>query len=101
MGTQIISGVFQSSFELTGYITNDNMEWAEIIRLFQSSFELTGYITESCREAGSYKEQVSKLFRAYGLYNSYIRKPHIYSIIMFQSSFELTGYITYITISQW
>ena len=38
------------------------------MELFQSSFELTGYITWSqcnCR----YYERVSKLFRAYGLYN--------------------------------
>ena len=36
---------------------------------FQSSFELTGYIT---REAKGYEGKtvdVSKLFRAYGLYN--------------------------------
>ena len=37
---------------------------------------------------------VSKLFRAYGLYND---KPYYFDdkkVTMFQSSFELTGYIT-------
>ena len=37
---------FQSSFELTGYITTmDNLTDKFILR-FQSSFELTGYITQ-------------------------------------------------------
>ena len=36
---------------------------------FQSSFELTGYITNFYRLA-TYSYEVSKLFRAYGLYNS-------------------------------
>ena len=40
--------------------------------VFQSSFELTGYITEITK-AGIYEhELVSKLFRAYGLYNIHI-----------------------------
>ena len=37
---------------------------------------------------------VSKLFRAYGLYNS-DEAVEIVLKTMFQSSFELTGYITY------
>ena len=37
---------------------------------------------------------VSKLFRAYRLYNLYGRWSITESIITFQSSFELTGYIT-------
>ena len=36
---------------------------------------------------------VSKLFRAYGLYNVYMINPKPEEI-SFQSSFELTGYIT-------
>ena len=37
---------FQSSFELTGYITRGNiMVTGKITVTFQSSFELTGYIT--------------------------------------------------------
>ena len=43
---------FQSSFELTGYITNP--EHMDMLRdAFQSSFELTGYIThekETCSQ---------------------------------------------------
>ena len=36
---------FQSSFELTGYITTSDLyTTADLVR-FQSSFELTGYIT--------------------------------------------------------
>ena len=37
---------------------------------------------------------VSKLFRAYGLYNVRKAVPIIIRKILFQSSFELTGYIT-------
>ena len=62
--------LFQSSFELTGYITNKSGEYATEGISFQSSFELTGYITK--QEAG----QKAIIFK-------------------FQSSFELTGYITY------
>ena len=36
---------FQSSFELTGYITLKLMSKSSIYSMFQSSFELTGYIT--------------------------------------------------------
>ena len=38
-------------------------------------------------------DSVSKLFRAYGLYNSYQQDVYEENI-KFQSSFELTGYIT-------
>ena len=111
--------MFQSSFELTGYITSD---YVIIIRFsiskFQSSFELTGYITTSSSITLSVIDIVSKLFRAYGLYNNiklYIVDKY-YEIVSklfrayglyntkgeklwktqkkFQSSFELTGYIT-------
>ena len=61
--------VFQSSFELTGYITYYISTISSSISLFQSSFELTGYITY-------YISTISS------------------SISLFQSSFELTGYIT-------
>ena len=61
--------MFQSSFELTGYITiqfcSDFFENFG----FQSSFELTGYITNQWIES-VLNMTVSKLFRAYGLYNS-------------------------------
>ena len=36
---------FQSSFELTGYITTLGLKRHSFLLLFQSSFELTGYIT--------------------------------------------------------
>ena len=39
--------------------------------------------------------EVSKLFRAYGLYNDFSGSLNISVGILFQSSFELTGYITY------
>ena len=61
---------------------------------FQSSFELTGYITYQLLNANLKKKQVSKLFRAYGLYNTSF-SSFLQSLSMFQSSFELTGYITY------
>ena len=61
---------------------------------FQSSFELTGYITKISNIAKDAVFNVSKLFRAYGLYNE--NKKYYYKHISdeFQSSFELTGYIT-------
>ena len=37
--------------------------------MFQSSFELTGYITGRKKEDYEEINNVSKLFRAYGLYN--------------------------------
>ena len=39
------STTFQSSFELTGYITINPMQAPSTPQKFQSSFELTGYIT--------------------------------------------------------
>ena len=38
--------------------------------MFQSSFELTGYITVLKTSDENEDDDVSKLFRAYGLYNS-------------------------------
>ena len=60
---------FQSSFELTGYITSLLVRSRKNMIEFQSSFELTGYITEEV------------------LYGTFM-------VNTFQSSFELTGYIT-------
>ena len=40
-----------------------------IILKFQSSFELMGYITMYYFQESDFAEDVSKLFRAYGLYN--------------------------------
>ena len=43
------------------------------IIMFQSSFELTGYITtEYCISVNMIDASVSKLFRAYRLYNEYM-----------------------------
>ena len=61
--------------------------------MFQSSFELTGYITVSVVGISKVVKNVSKLFRAYGLYNV-VNRQHIDIQNQFQSSFELTGYIT-------
>ena len=44
------------------------MEPEEALK-FQSSFELTGYITTITSIFRAYRTGVSKLFRAYGLYN--------------------------------
>ena len=61
---------FQSSFELTGYITNGTFRLSNIsLEEFQSSFELTGYITVNEPINIIIILNVSKLFRAYGLYN--------------------------------
>ena len=61
--------MFQSSFELTGYITHhDAHTFAQLG--FQSSFELTGYITAALAKNELGIKVVSKLFRAYRLYNN-------------------------------
>ena len=93
--------LFQSSFELTGYITEMiYLIPGYVCREFQSSFELTGYITKYYDVRKIYSNWVSKLFRAYGLYN--INTTHCTkSISQFQSSFELTGYITEHSCSKW
>ena len=93
----VMAGVFQSSFELTGYITIRLEMRISYLILFQSSFELTGYITADDLIRQGMTFEVSKLFRAYRLYNCYIIGC-ISTRIWFQSSFELTGYITIITI---
>ena len=64
----IIFRMFQSSFELTGYITQNLQCIMNHHTGFQSSFELTGYITTTNTNA-TVNFSVSKLFRAYGLYN--------------------------------
>ena len=61
--------------------------------MFQSSFELTSYITEMKRLLDISYNAVSKLFRAYELYN-YDKAVDKSIDILFQSSFELTSYIT-------
>ena len=63
------------------------------LKEFQSSFELTGYITAE-RRSDKERRLVSKLFRAYGLYNLILAISTRPLGAMFQSSFELTGYIT-------
>ena len=63
------------------------------MELFQSSFELTGYITMLEYYFTVYAYSVSKLFRAYGLYNDVFVNA-LANTKVFQSSFELTGYIT-------
>ena len=66
----------------------------EKANVFQSSFELTGYITADDLIRQGMTFEVSKLFRAYRLYNE-VASTIALSILSFQSSFELTGYITY------
>ena len=61
--------MFQSSFELTGYITKNLIGVVSLVIAFQSSFELTGYITAEIISDLLGINVVSKLFRAYGLYN--------------------------------
>ena len=65
----VLSTVFQSSFELTGYITIRLEMRISYLILFQSSFELTGYITIWVFLDSKINVIVSKLFRAYRLYN--------------------------------
>ena len=86
--------MFQSSFELTGYITPINTKIKYSKYKFQSSFELTGYITFTATPFEADDKVVSKLFRAYGLYNDGLSNFKDLMYDPFQSSFELTGYIT-------
>ena len=51
-----------------GYITSNFITILLNKFLFQSSFELMGYITQAAIQVGRTTD-VSKLFRAYGLYN--------------------------------
>ena len=76
-----------------GYITTI-MVALRISNTFQSSFELTGYITILCATDLNHPQHVSKLFRAYGLYNVIMKQEILVVLEKFQSSFELTGYIT-------
>ena len=93
MGTIKELNGFQSSFELTSYITKRQSvlasALADVSKLFRA-YELYNdfiwYFSISCR-------CVSKLFRAYELYNLF---PRLKAMVgcEFQSSFELTSYIT-------
>ena len=69
-------------------------DYSNIHILFQSSFELTGYITKIHTPIKSILKDVSKLFRAYRLYNADSFETIVGELNGFQSSFELTGYIT-------
>ena len=80
-------------FRAYGLYNYTIQELVDCVTRFQSSFELTGYITIEVTHIGVNTIQVSKLFRAYGLYN----EEELYypaTEKVFQSSFELTGYIT-------
>ena len=85
---------FQSSFELTGYITVVRMRYKKLVMLVSKLFRAYGLYNAMLWARSSARKLVSKLFRAYGLYNSLtsiiIHEVHY----LFQSSFELTGYIT-------
>ena len=75
---------FQSSFELTGYITKTRTCLKDLC-MFQSSFELTGYITNRSIQIRNSGVDVSKLFRAYRLYNSMLRQKIENSVFCFKA----------------
>ena len=78
--------VFQSSFELTGYITEMiYLIPGYVCREFQSSFELTGYITKYYDVRKIYSNWVSKLFRAYGLYNKTLNEEYGCYLVCFKA----------------
>ena len=61
---------FQSSFELTGYITVVRMRYKKLVMLVSKLFRAYGLYNESLYAIlGMGRMPVSKLFRAYGLYN--------------------------------
>ena len=85
--------MLQSSFELTGYITETNFNVVEpfdVSKLFRA-YGLYNQATGLCTGDSKW---FSKLFRAYGLYNALCFKLNSRPKEGFQSSFELTGYIT-------
>ena len=85
----IVSKLFRA-YELYNRPMEEIEDWSN---QFQSSFELTSYITIADMRTKAINLEVSKLFRAYELYNILVE---VESLIMttFQSSFELTSYIT-------
>ena len=85
---------FQSSFELTGYITEQIYVYLQDTYMVSKLFRAYGLYNVIYLPQSDTDLFVSKLFRAYGLYNDNIHGP-IWFKFMFQSSFELTGYITY------
>ena len=76
---------FQSSFELMGYITGTIHVPTEVAITFQSSFELMGYITLAAFDSTSLNRYVSKLFRAYGLYNIILRNMKVKKLTRFKA----------------
>ena len=57
---------------------------------FQSSFELTGYITTATYTDGLEIHYVSKLFRAYGLYNM-MMKDVVHTSVIVSKLFRAYG----------
>ena len=85
---------FQSSFELTGYITLVVMPFNVDFDGFQSSFELTGYITNGNKPVKMYG---SLRFQSSFELTDYIttQKKGIYNpMILFRNSFEFMDYVT-------
>ena len=56
-------------FRAYGLYNEGSIQLSGFGSLFQSSFELTGYITTEGEYISNITNMVSKLFRAYGLYN--------------------------------
>ena len=86
--------VFQSSFELTGYITKGLHKALESEEEFQSSFELTGYITLVVMPFNVDFDGFQSSFELTGYITNGNKPVKMYGSLRFQSSFELTDYIT-------
>ena len=87
--------MFQSSFELTCYITVSINEIGAVSCLVSKLFRAYGLYNGKSPSKIAQRLKVSKLFRAYGLYNPLLVKFSVELDTRFQSSFELTGYITH------
>ena len=85
--------MFQSSFELTCYITVSINEIGAVSCLVSKLFRAYGLYNGKSPSKIAQRLKVSKLFRAYGLYNLW-QNGALARLEKFQSSFELTGYIT-------
>ena len=81
-GVILVSKLFRAYglYNVTGFVLLIVMAG-----VFQSSFELTGYITNRSIQIRNSGVDVSKLFRAYRLYNSMLRQKIENSVFCFKA----------------
>ena len=83
-----------------GYITSTYIRFCEDNESVSKLFRAYGLYNRRYYSVSIVIKKVSKLFRAYGLYNNKRRVKVKGKYTLFQSSFELMGYITHATIKK-